>query len=132
MGYCSPVWASAYTYGGMLAFRGPAGVAVRSAAPSQRVLLVQGHVDDGRPRIDAQQFVTAPGSAGSALGPWVLEGRDRDGAVLFSHRFELGRYGETDAVRPFAVTVPLDSGTERALASLHVSGLGASAVLRMP
>lgn len=132
MGYCTPVWVSAYTYGGMLAFRGGIGAALQSLRPRERVILVQGHVEHGVPRIDSRSLITARGSGPSAIGAWTLEGRDGVGGLLFTERFELGRYGDSDDIRPFAVTVPIDARTERALASLRVTGLGTEAELRLP
>lgn len=133
MGYCTNgVWASTYTYGGMLAFRGETGAAIVASAPRQRVLLVQGHVEGGEVRIDAQRVITAQPTESVATGEWTLEGRDRDGNVVFTQRFELGRYGESEGSRPFAVTVRMDDRTTRALSSLHVRGARSSAELRVP
>ncbi len=123
MGYCSPVWISAYSYGGMLNFRGSIGAAaLQEPQPRQRVLLIQGQVEPGGVRILPPQSTTAPATPDDPGGAWTLEGRDPEGTVLFRRRFTPGRWDHADDLFPFGVAVPVTSAMEAALASLHVTG----------
>ncbi|MEX2181201.1 MAG: Ig-like domain-containing protein [Gemmatimonadaceae bacterium] len=131
MGYCSPSWPSPYTYEGMLTFRGSVGVALREPEERRHVLLVRGHVENGRATFDPPMTLTAIPSPDNPSGAWTLEGRDANGLVLFSQRFVLGRYDHSESLRPFAVAVPVNAATAAAVATLDVRGPGTAAELRL-
>jgi hypothetical protein len=126
MGYCAPVWISAYNYYGIVRFRGEQQVAMqaalRTAADRRRVLLVRGEVRGATVTIERAKVMETAVSRTTVGGDWSLAGRTAAGATLFELKFSLARHDHSDIARPFAVTVPLDEATEEQLATLHVAG----------
>lgn len=122
MGYCSPLWISAHTYGGILEFRSVQTLAIREPSVRQRVLLVRGTVNAGRATVDASVTLDAVPSEPEPSGAWVLEGLAIDGAVVFRWPFSLARWDHAGRLQPFAVAVPFGADTEQRTASLRVSG----------
>lgn len=133
MGYCTPVWISAYSYSGMLAFRGPVTVALGSpgaaatALPRRiRSLVVRGTVRSGvvaiEPALAIYVFAT-----GEDSGDHIVEGRAQDGRVLFQRRFLLTALDHDATTRSFAVAVPIDDAMMNALESVVVRGPGGTA-----
>lgn len=119
MGYCHPVWASAYTYEGVLAFRnGP----VAAPPTPTRVLLVRGRIDADGPALGPAFTVRARPSVPRPSGSWVLEGLDADARVLFAHAFEPDEIDHAPGVRTFAVAVDLPEADRAALWTLRVRG----------
>lgn len=133
MGYCTPVWISAYSYSGMLAFRGPVTVALGSpgaAATSLprriRSLMVRGTVRSGvvaiEPALAIDVFAT-----GEDAGDHIVEGRAQDGRVLFQRRFTLTALDHDATTQSFAVAVPMDDALMNAIESVVVRGPGGTA-----
>ncbi|HUF28929.1 MAG TPA: Ig-like domain-containing protein [Gemmatimonadaceae bacterium] len=133
LGYCSPVWSSAYTYAGVLAFRGTSGfLAARSVQAPTRVLVVRGTESDGRVSLEPSFVIEAVASQADGDGPYVLEGLADDGRVLFRLPFSPGTFDHAERARPIGVNVPLDAATEAALEALRVRGPAGDAVLVVP
>ncbi len=142
MGYCTPVWASTYTYQGILDFRGTAvPVALRAggrggvgtARVMRRTLLVRGQARAAasgglelEPAMELEMPSAAPNAATSAAtsaaGDHTVEGLSTDGRVLFRQPFSLATLDHDASVRPFAVAVPLDASSLESLASITVRG----------
>jgi hypothetical protein len=125
MSYCTPVWASPYTYRGVLSFRGATGAAAPSLTEARtRVLVVRGSFgDDGavlQPVIALQGFPTRP----EREGPNTLIGRDADGRELFRYGFEPARLDHSANLRPFAFAIPASEELEARLATIEVAGTG--------
>ncbi|HEU4885499.1 MAG TPA: hypothetical protein VFT45_24865 [Longimicrobium sp.] len=136
MGRCgTPDWVSDYTYANVFHFRrfppsGSGGAASRAARTRGPALLVWGGVD-GRgvrlePAFEVETVPTLPGASGA----YTLQGRDDDGALLFSYSFDpVPVEDEPAGAGSFAFAVPLDFPVER-LASLRVAGRGRAAESR--
>ena len=123
MGYCNPVWSSAYTYRAVLAFRGASVVAFRVPQPIGRVLVVRGSVVGGRSISMEPAFVlNARPSADDISGDYTLEGLDNTGRTLFRLGFTPFVLDHAPDVKPFLVTVPSDTAMERRLVSIVVRG----------
>jgi hypothetical protein len=123
MGYCNPVWASAYTYRAVLAFRGATVLASRAPNPVTRVLVVRGSITNGKdialePAFTLDARPTPPASAGE----YVLEGLDIQGQVLFLAPFTPFVLDHAPELRPFMVAVPSSATLESTLVSLVVRG----------
>jgi hypothetical protein len=134
MGYCSPVWASRYTYSGVFAFRGftPAALTgaaalrstARATAPRQRVLMVRGLVAGGRVTLDPAVALDGVPTHDEPTGDVLVEGLDATGRVMFSRTTRLTTFDHADDVLAFAVHVPLDATTESALVELRARRAG--------
>lgn len=137
MGYCTPVWSSRYTYAGVFAFRGwtpAAPVAIRAAAqsapPPSRVLMVRGQVASGRISIDPAISLGGAPTPDDPIGPYVVEGLDASGQVLFRRRVSLAVLDHADDIRPFAVHVAMGEAEEAGLAAIRVRGPTGESVRR--
>ncbi len=131
MGYCHPVWASPYTYDGVLRFR--SAVAAVAEAAQEYVLLVRGRVDGEGVHVDPAFTLRARPSPLAPTGSYMVEGVSAEGRVLFSRRFEPAEIDHAPDERTFGVAVPLPPDVERALASLRVRGpAGTATVERVP
>ncbi|MDB4914360.1 MAG: hypothetical protein JWM95_2004 [Gemmatimonadetes bacterium] len=124
MGYCFPVWSSAYTYKHALAFRGTSVVlAARTAEPMTRTLVVRGSITDGnRITIEPSFTVAARPALPDHPGAYTLEALGADGHVLFSHSFEPSMLDHAPNIRPFLFVVPITPDMETALTSIVVRG----------
>jgi hypothetical protein len=123
MGYCFPVWASAYTYRAVLEFRGPPVMAVRQADPVTRVLVVRGSITNGNSIALAPAFVLdARPALPSGGGGYRLEGLDSAGSVLFGHDFEPFVLDHAPDARPFMIALPSTPILEERLAAIVVRG----------
>jgi hypothetical protein len=149
MGYCNPVWISRYTYSGILGFRGTT-TAAMSAGPvslrpsvqsvagagTTRTLLVRGQARGAEftvePAVTLDLAGASVASGATAGDDHVVEGFDAAGRSLFTRRFALATLDHDDALRPFAVAVPLDDGSLAALASIVVRGPRGSARRERP
>jgi hypothetical protein len=133
MGYCRPAWASTYTYGGVLAFRGTVAAAARPASQAPtRVLLVRGAVEDGRATIEPAFVLDGRPGQPEQAGPYTLEGRAADGRVLFSRGFAPATLDHAATVGHFSFALPLTPAIEDALHSLEVRGPAGGARLDRP
>ncbi len=131
MGYCSPAWISAHTYGGMLEFRDSPTLALRELGVRQRVLLVRGTVDAGVAHLDAPVTIAAMPSDPEPGGEWMLEGVAEGGAVIFRWPFSLARWDHAGEAQPFAIAMPFDAATEQRLVKVRVSGASTSVEWRL-
>ena len=135
MGYCFPVWSSAYTYTGVLAFRGSAAAAAAALATAPRgptrVLVVRGTVESGRVELGPAFAIQARPSLPERDGPYTLEGVADDGSVLFQYGFEPARLDHSPD-RPFTFAMPLTPSIDTALASIRVRGPGVKRTLSRP
>lgn len=122
MGYCVPVWISAYTYTGMLAFRGTTELLPRLTAQRTDVLLVQGHVDGDDINILPPRVLRARPSDDADAGAWTLTAYDADGRRIASRSFALGRYDHEPRIRPFAVTLALAPDVAARVRRVEVRG----------
>jgi len=128
MGYCSNPWISDYNYVGVMNFRGSSSTetsAARAVAPS---LLVWGRVDRGELVLEPAFSVVTRSLLPSELGPYRIEGTARDGRRLFSYAFAGEQLADTKdpTARHFAFAIPMDEATQGELASIRLSGPGAS------
>ena len=128
MGYCGSTWISDYTYQGVLSFRGSSSAAMAAsvaAEPARSALLVWGRISrSGEVVLEpAFRLVTAP-SLPERGGRYSVEGRDANGAVLFSLSFDGDEIAEGPNAgdRHFAFAVPMDAATHERLATLQVGG----------
>ena len=134
MGYCFPVWASAYTYRAVMDFRGTATVFAQ-VAPERitRVLVLRGRIEN---RSDiflepALVFDARP-SLPERSGGYTAEGLDASGRVLFSYSFEPAVLDHAPNVRPFLLSIPSTPDLERDLVTIVVRGAGAAARITRP
>lgn len=123
MGYCNPVWASAYTYRAVMAFRGSTVLASRTREPLTRVLIVRGSVVNGRSISLEPAFVldgrpTPPATSGE----YTLEGLDETGRSLFAVPFTPFVLDHAPDVSPFTIALPSNATLESRLASIVVRG----------
>lgn len=139
MGYCFPVWASTYTYEGVLAFRQPTVVAARGAdatnapSPRQRVLVVRGSITDGHTiALEPAFTLDARPTAGDPGGPYRVSGIAADGRTLFIAGFEPAELDHAPNIRHFTVAVPASSDIESSLMSILVTIPGARVLRTRP
>jgi hypothetical protein len=136
MGYCFPVWASTYTYKGVLAFRQAAVVAaLGSAAPAarQRVLVVRGSITNGDTiAIEPAFTLDARPTSVDASAPNRVSGLAADGRVLFTAGFEPAVLDHAPNVRHFIVAVPATTEIESSLTSIVVTTPAGQAVRARP
>ena len=123
MGYCNPVWASAYTYRAVLAFRGSTVLASRAPDPVTRVLVVRGSVTNGNtvtlePAFTLDARLTSP----STTGDYVMEALDDRGQVLVSVPFTPFVLDHAPDIRPFTIAVRSTAELEARIASIVVRG----------
>lgn len=128
MGYCTPVWASRYTYEAILNFRTTIPVALQApsvvaARAPQRSLVVRGAVSARGVTLDPAITMDVMAASDDA-GDHVVEGLAEDGRVLFRHAFRPAVVDHDATVRPFTVTVPVTAAVEEALAAIRAHGPG--------
>lgn len=125
MGYCFPVWASVYTYTGVLAFRQPTVLANRipnAPLARQRVVVIRGSIAGNGAitlepafTLDARPTVSNPSSA------YRVTGVGADGRTLFSAGFDPAIVDHAPDVRHFTVAVPATGDIESLLDTISVS-----------
>lgn len=124
MGYCGGTnWISDYHYQKALNYRQNTIGAV--VAGAQSGLLVWGRIENGTVTLEPAFEVSAPVQLPARRGPYVVEGLDDGGRILFRYQFE-GEAVADQAVeqRQFAFVLPLDGGNRDRLARLRVRGGG--------
>lgn len=126
MTYCDPSWISDYNYERVLAYRDTSAFDAEfedPGAPSraeQDVLIVAGGVSDGALRLSpALRSTTRPVLPGKD-GAYTLEGRDANGAVLFSLSLEPRQLDHGGAL--FALAIPSEMAQPDRLAALRLTG----------
>lgn len=133
MGYCTPTWISAYSYGAMAAFRGSVDAAIQVAPTRSRVVLVQANATDSAIQLERPRVMIGVPSEPEPSGAFTIEGYAADGALLFQHRVREGRWDHLDTVQPVSAAVPITAEMAAALATVTVRGprgQHASAALR--
>ena len=133
MSYCDPAWISDYHFEKALEFRlwneGEPASRVAARVPVRSLLLWGGADSTGAPVLEPTFVVEAPPSLPDRAGPWTIEGRARDGSVLFALPFAMPKIADAgEGAGGFAFVLPVGSGWE-ALASLTLSGPGGTATL---
>jgi hypothetical protein len=122
MGYCNDVWASDYTYLGVMDYvrSGVIPLSIASTTPVP-VLMISGSFADGQIAIDPVFTHTGTPTAAKGTGRFIAEGVAADGRVLFRHRFDGREVGDAapDA-RTFLLEVPYDASVSGAVASIAV------------
>jgi len=134
MGYCFPVWESAYTYKAILNFRSSTVVADRAPEPRTRVIALRGSIDDRSGVSMSPAFsIDARPTSPNGNGAYTLTGTDAAGRVLFTYRFD-GAVIDHDAhVRHFTVAVPETPELDSDLQAVRVTGpAGSSLLARRP
>jgi hypothetical protein len=128
MGYCGDPWISAYTYQGIMDFRGTA-LGGASANRPQPSLLVWGRIVDGRAVLEpAFRIVTRP-ALPSRPGPYSIEGTSSDGSRVFDLSFDAIEVADDDrGSRHFAFAVPLDELAASRLERIRLAGPGIGTV----
>jgi hypothetical protein len=122
MGYCNGVnWISDYHYQKVLNYRqANTGTVV---ATSQDGLLVWGRIDNGQVRLQPAMELSAPARLPSRSGPYVVEGLDARGTILFRYSFDGERVADQDNdMRQFAFVIPFQGQRAEQLARLRVRG----------
>ena len=123
MGYCNPVWASAYTYRGVMAFRGTTILASRAPDPVTRVLVVRGSVSNGSSiALEPAFTIDARPTPPNTEGAYTMAALDAAGHVLMSVPFTPFVLDHAPDVRPFTIAVPSTPDLESRLASIVVRG----------
>lgn len=125
MGYCPAVWISAYTYFGMLNFRGSTTIARTMPATPQRALLVHALADEsgnveGARRVALRRVAEVTPDEGD----WEARVLDASGAELMRRRFRLGRIDHLEGLRPIALAIPVDAVTESSSVSIELRAPG--------
>jgi len=137
MGYCSTPWISDYNYIGAMDWRAgnPApdvtsatGGLVQDATP-RRSLLVWGRVEGGRLVLEPAFSLVARPDVPRETGPYRVEGIAGNGRTLFSYSFagERPADAEDPSARHFAFAIPMDESTQAELATIRLTGSGATA-----
>ena len=122
MGYCGGTqWISEYHYQKALTYRqNTTGTVIAGA---QAGLLVWGRITGGTVTLEPAFEITAPASLPARRGPYLLEGLDDGGRILFSYQFEGDLVADQDIEqRQFAFVIPLDGTRTDRLARLRVRG----------
>lgn len=104
MGYCSPSWAHPYHF--KKATRGRQVGFEANEAASQPVLMVWGHVYDGRVRLEPVLHITGQPTRADPASPYLLEGYGERGEVVFTHRVPMFEIDHLDA-HGFNVLLPV-------------------------
>lgn len=122
MGYCGGTnWISDYNYQKALAYRQSVSGTVVMGAESG--LLVWGRIVNGVVSLEPAFEISAPPSLPTRRGPYILEGVDAGGAVLFSYPFDGEAVADQDTdQRQFAFVIPLNGARSERLAQLRIRG----------
>ena len=122
MGYCNGIqWISEYHYQKALNYRqNTTGTVIAGA---QAGLLVWGRITGGTVTLEPAFELSAPASPPARRGPYLLEGLDAAGTILFSYQFQGDLVADQDMEqRQFAFVIPLDGLRADRLARLRVRG----------
>jgi len=120
MGYCSPVWASDYTYRGVLDYRSTYGYAtfdLAGAAPVT-VVLASGRIDHDTVELDPL-FVLDGAPQPIEAGPYDLVGLDADGREVVRVAFDAAEVSHLH-VHAFHLAIPVDVEAARGLRSVRI------------
>jgi len=138
MGYCNNPWISDYNYVGAMDWRASnsagdvAGAALGLAqdATPRPSLLVWGHIERGQLVLEPSFSIVARPNVPHETGPYRIEGVSRNGRAVFSYSFAGERPADIDdpTARHFAFAIPMDETTQADLASIRLTGPGATPV----
>ncbi|NNM05743.1 MAG: hypothetical protein HKO65_11705 [Gemmatimonadetes bacterium] len=120
MGYCSPRWISDYHFKKAMGFRLGLDPSQEPPGQPQQVLLLWGSAGDGEILLEPSFVLNAPPTLPTEDGPYRLEGRDREGGVLFSLSF--APEGVEWGGGQFAFAVPLGTEDIEALEAISLTG----------
>lgn len=118
MTYCNPVWISDYNYEKVVEFRATSSF---ESPAAEDVLVVHAGVLNGEPHLAPALRLNAPAVLPSRAGPYTLEGRDADGATVFTLRFEPRPLDHGDNAL-FSAAIPVSVAQPDRLASLRLTG----------
>ena len=123
MSYCDPAWISDYNYENVVAFRqtSPFEAEADGLGAAEDVLIVHAGVRDGVTFLSPAVRLTGRPSLPTGEGRYTLEGRDRDGALLFALRFEPRPLDHGDQAM-FSAAIPATLAQPDRLASLRMTG----------
>jgi len=131
MGYCVPIWASEYTYRGVLNFRSPVFAVAAQPRTRTRVLVVRGSTSERDVTVEPVFALTGWPSAPERSGRYRLRGYDAQGRVLFSHDFTPAEIDHAPGIGHFTFALPATPELEASLDRVVVSGpSGAGEVVR--
>lgn len=132
MGYCDArFWISDYNFSAIFAYRVSHPSA--SIAPAVPSLVVWGRIENGAPVLEPAFEATTVPSLPETMGPYVVEGRDAAGQMIFSMPFAAeGMPDVATDVRHFAFAVPLSIEQSARIATLKLIARGKESVLRAP
>ena len=142
MGYCSTPWISDYNYVGAMNWRASnptpdvasAALGQTADASPRPTLLVWGRMERGQLVLEPSFSIVTRPNIPRESGPYRIEGVGRDGRTVFSYSFA----GEQPADAPdatarhFAFAIPLDEAAQGALASIRLTGPGATPATMQP
>ena len=108
MGYCHDKWISDFHFTNAMRFRAHRGdtTTEMSHARAKGLLLWGGMREDGTPYLEPAFVLDAPPTLPRRAGEYRIEGRDGDGAELFSLSFDMPVVADADGASGFAFVVP--------------------------
>jgi len=132
MGYCDArFWISDYNFSAIFSYRLSHPSA--SIAPAVPSLVVWGRIENGAPVLEPAFEATTVPSLPETMGPYVIEGRDAAGQMVFSMPFAADAMPDVGAdVRHFAFAVPLSADESASIATLRLVARGKESVLHAP
>jgi hypothetical protein len=132
MGYCDArFWISDYNFSAIFSYR--VSHPSSSVAPAVPSLVVWGRIENGVPVLEPAFEATTVPSLPETMGPYVVEGRDAAGQMIFSVPFAAEQMPDVSGdVRHFAFAVPLSTDQSSKIATLRLMARGKESVLRAP
>ena len=123
MSYCGPVWVSGYNFKNVFNFVAPFGSNARAPLPARTPsLIVWGRISDqGEIVLEPSFQVTTIPQMPEGEGRYAIEGRDENGNLLFSFKFDGYELGDGRAgERHFSYAIPLSMFDSKRLTVLKV------------
>jgi hypothetical protein len=132
MGYCDArFWISDYNFSAIFNYR--LSHPSSAVAPAVPVLVVWGRIENGVPVLEPAFEATTVPSLPETMGPYVVEGRDATGRMVFSMPFAAEAMPDVAGdVRHFAFAVPLSVEESGKIATLRLMARGKEATIRTP
>jgi len=132
MGYCDArFWISDYNFSAIFAYRVSHPSA--SVAPAVPSIVVWGRIENGVPVLEPAFEATTVPSLPETMGPYVVEGRDDAGRMIFSVPFAAEPMPDVAGdVRHFAFAVPISPDESAKIATLRLVARGKESIVRAP
>jgi hypothetical protein len=132
MGYCDArFWISDYNFSAIFNYRVSHPSA--SVAPAVPSLVVWGRIENGVPVLEPAFEATTVPSLPETMGPYVVEGRDDAGRMIFSVPFAAEPMPDVAGdVRHFAFAVPISADESAKITTLRLVARGKESVIRTP